>query len=66
MSIAKKPELVVRMARLELVAASLPLVEAEQAGAAHLSSLLQSQVRAWPPPLNDQKTLTWTVEQLRR
>ena len=52
-------------ARLELIAATLPLVEAETAGAAHLGNLLQAEVEAWPPPLNDEHSLRWTFEKLQ-
>jgi RimJ/RimL family protein N-acetyltransferase len=51
--------------RLEIVAATLPLIEAEVAGTANLSSMLNAETESWPPPGNDENTLQWTVERLR-
>jgi len=54
-----------RTERLELVAATLALVEAELAGSQHLGRLLQAEVESWPPPLNDEHSLRWTIDKLR-
>ena len=54
-----------RTARLELIAATLPLVEAEISGPARLGELLQAEVGAWPPPLNDENSLRWTFQKLQ-
>ena len=54
-----------RTARLELIAATLPLVEAEIADVAHLGDLLQAEVETWPPPLNDANSLQWTLQKLQ-
>jgi ribosomal-protein-alanine N-acetyltransferase len=54
-----------RTARLELIAATLSLVEAELAGPQHLAELLQAEVEAWPPPLNDENSLRWTFQKLQ-
>jgi [ribosomal protein S5]-alanine N-acetyltransferase len=54
-----------RTLRLELIAATLPLVEAEITGPAHLAELLSAEIETWPPPLNDEDSLQWTVEKLR-
>jgi [ribosomal protein S5]-alanine N-acetyltransferase len=54
-----------RTERLELVAATLPLVEAEITGPSRLAELLQAEVEAWPPPLNDENSLRWTFEKLQ-
>jgi [ribosomal protein S5]-alanine N-acetyltransferase len=54
-----------RTLRLELIAATLPLVETEIAGPAHLAELLSAEIETWPPPLNDENSLQWTVEKLR-
>jgi [ribosomal protein S5]-alanine N-acetyltransferase len=56
---------VLRTSRLELIAATLPLIEAEAAGAANLGPLLNVEIEAWPPPGNDENSLQWTVEKLR-
>jgi [ribosomal protein S5]-alanine N-acetyltransferase len=57
--------LVLRTSRLELVAATLSLIETELAGAAQLARSLDAESGAWPPPLNDEKSLRWTAEKLR-
>ena len=54
-----------RTARLEMIAATLPLVQAEIAGPAHLGELLSAEVETWPPPLNDEKSLRWTFQKLQ-
>lgn len=51
--------------RLELIAATLPLIEAELAGRANLSSMLSAEIEAWPPPGNDANSLQWSVDKLR-
>ena len=47
------------------MAATLPLVEAEIAGPAHLGERLQAEVETWPPPLNDENSLQWTFQKLQ-
>ncbi len=54
-----------RTPRLEMIAATLPLVEAEILGPAHLAELLSAEVEAWPPPLNDENSLLWTFQKLQ-
>jgi RimJ/RimL family protein N-acetyltransferase len=61
----KHSSLVICTPRLELIAATLPLIEAELAGGGSLSALLNAAIETWPPPLNDQDSLKWTVEKLR-
>ena len=51
--------------RLELIAATLPLIETELAGARQLAAVLGAEVGAWPPPGNDEGTLGWSVNKLR-
>jgi ribosomal-protein-alanine N-acetyltransferase len=51
--------------RLEIVAATLPLIEAELAGTANLGSMLNAEIEAWPPPGNDENSLQWSVDKLR-
>jgi RimJ/RimL family protein N-acetyltransferase len=58
--------LVLRTPRLELVAATLPLIETELAGAAQLARSLDAEAGEWPPPLNDENSLRWTVDKLRK
>ena len=54
-----------RTERLELVAATLELVQAERMGSVHLEKKLGAHVPpSWPPPLNDGDSLRWTIEQL--
>jgi hypothetical protein len=57
-------KLALRTPRLEIIAATLPLVEAELAGPDHLAASLQAEVGSWPPPLNDENSLRWTYEKL--
>jgi [ribosomal protein S5]-alanine N-acetyltransferase len=57
-------KLVLHTPRLELIAATLPLLEAEIAGPQRLSEVVQAEVGTWPPPLNDEKSLQWTYEKL--
>lgn len=51
--------------RLELIAATLPLIETEAAGTANLSAALNAEIETWPPPGNDENSLQWSVEKLR-
>lgn len=51
--------------RLELIAATLPLIETEAAGTADLSTALNAEIETWPPPGNDENSLQWSVEKLR-
>lgn len=54
-----------RTERLQLIAVTLELARAERAGPAHLGALLGAHVPpSWPPPLNDEHTLDWTIEYL--
>lgn len=56
-----------RTERLDLVAATLELVQAERVGPAHLEKKLGAHVPpSWPPPLNDEESLRWTSAQLAR
>ena len=51
--------------RLELIAATLPLIETEAAGTPNLSTALNAEIEGWPPPGNDENSLQWSVEKLR-
>jgi len=52
-----------RTERLQLIAATPELARAELRGIRHLGRLLGAHVPpTWPPPLNDEATLRWTVE----
>ncbi len=54
-----------RTERLQLVAATLELARAEQADPQRLGKLLGAHMPpTWPPPLNDEATLAWTIAQL--
>lgn len=66
MSLSSSLSLRLQTPRLELIAATLPLVEAEIAGPARLADLLHAEVGSWPPPLNDANSLQWTFERLRQ
>ena len=56
-----------RTERLQLVAVTLELAQAERAGPQRLAKLLHAHVPpSWPPPLNDERTLRWTIEFLTR
>jgi ribosomal-protein-alanine N-acetyltransferase len=57
--------LFLRTSRLELIAATLPMIEAEVAGVDNLSAMLNVKVEAWPPPGNDANSLGWTLEKLQ-
>jgi len=59
------PNLVIHTPRLEVIAATLPLIELELSGASRLAVALNAEVAAWPPPLNDENSLRWTAERLR-
>jgi len=57
--------LVLRTARLELVACTLDLVRPEAAGVRVLAAMLGvAEPEHWPPPLNDEKSQQWVREQL--
>lgn len=62
---AKPASLILHTPRLEIIAATLPLIETELAGVAQLGRALNAEVGAWPPPLNDDSSLQWTVDKLR-
>ncbi len=51
--------------RLEIVAATLTLIEMEAADLSGLSEVLNVEIEAWPPPGNDESSLQWSVEKLR-
>lgn len=54
-----------RTERLQLVAVTLELARAELAGPQRLAKLLAAHVPpSWPPPLNDESTLRWTIQAL--
>lgn len=54
-----------RTERLQLVAATLELARAELADPQRLGKLLGAHVPpSWPPPLNDEQTLRWTIAAL--
>jgi len=54
-----------RTERLQLVAATLELARAELAGPRRLEKVLGAHVPpSWPPPLNDEHSLRWTIEAL--
>jgi RimJ/RimL family protein N-acetyltransferase len=54
-----------RTERLQLVAVTLELARAELASPRRLEKLLGAHVPpSWPPPLNDEKTLRWTIDYL--
>ena len=58
-------ELKLRTPRLEIVAASLPLIETEAQDAVKLAATLNAEIEDWPPPGNDENSLRWSVEKLR-
>ena len=58
-------ELVLHTPRLEIVAATLALIEAELAGPQQLATALRAEFSGWPPPGNDESTLNWSVSKLR-
>jgi ribosomal-protein-alanine N-acetyltransferase len=59
--------LVLRTARLELVACTVELARAEAAGVQALAAILQTaRPSSWPPPLNDDNSQRWVREQLER
>jgi RimJ/RimL family protein N-acetyltransferase len=52
-----------RTERLQLVAVTLELARAERTGPRRLAQALGAHVPpSWPPPLNDEKTLRWTID----
>jgi ribosomal-protein-alanine N-acetyltransferase len=56
-----------RTERLQLVAVTLELARAERAGPKPLEKLLHAHVPpSWPPPLNDETTLAWTIDMLTK
>jgi len=66
MSAAKSDaQLVIHTPRLEIIGATLPLIEIELSGAGKLAAAFNAEVSAWPPPLNDENSLLWTVNKLR-
>jgi ribosomal-protein-alanine N-acetyltransferase len=62
---ALNEKLVLRTPRLELVAATLPLIEIEVSGAANLAASLNAELESWPPPGNDESSLRWTLEKMQ-
>jgi ribosomal-protein-alanine N-acetyltransferase len=57
--------LILRTPHLEIVAATLALIETEVSGPKSLAAALNAEVGAWPPPMNDESSLRWTVEKLK-
>lgn len=58
---------VIETPRLRLVPASRELALAELEGRPALAALLQADVPAsWPPPLNDEQTVRWTLDKLEK
>lgn len=56
-----------RTERLQLVATTLELARAELADPRRLEKLLLAHVPpSWPPPLNDESTLRWTIDALAK
>jgi len=54
-----------RTERLDLVAATPELLQAERMGPVHLEKKLAAHVPpSWPPPLNGDDTLRWSIAQL--
>jgi len=54
-----------RTERLHLVAVTLELAHAELVGPMHLETALGAHVPpSWPPPLNDEHSLRWTIATL--
>ena len=51
--------------RLELIAATLPLIETESTGMANLSTALNAEIETWPAPGNDESSLRWSIDKLR-
>jgi hypothetical protein len=51
--------------RLDIIAATLPLVEAEVLNPAELAAALDAELETWPPPLNDENSVRWTHEKLK-
>lgn len=60
-----RERLIVLSERLELIAATLSLIEAEMSSSIKLAFLLRAEIESWPPPLNDEQSLRWTFERLR-
>jgi RimJ/RimL family protein N-acetyltransferase len=50
-------ELTIRTQRLELIAATLELADAEMHDRSRFSALLDARVADWPPPLNDELSM---------
>ena len=61
----RRVPLKLRTGRLELIAATLPLIETEAAGTSNLSGALNAEIETWPPPGNDESSLRWSVDKLR-
>ena len=54
-----------RTERLQLMAVTLELARAELVDSRRLARLLGAHVpTSWPPPLNDEKSLRWTIDAL--
>jgi [ribosomal protein S5]-alanine N-acetyltransferase len=62
---ASAAPLTIRTPRLELIAATLPFVQAEVAGTDHLAAMINADVTSWPPPGNDENSLRWTLDKLQ-
>ena len=61
----RRVPLTLRTGRLELIAATLPLIETEATGTSNLSTALNAEIETWPPPGNDEGSLRWSIEKLR-
>jgi [ribosomal protein S5]-alanine N-acetyltransferase len=62
---ASDEKLVLRTPRLEIVAATLSLIETEASNLVRLGDILNAEIENWPPPGNDANSLQWSVEKLR-
>ena len=61
------PILRIRSPRLALVAATVELAKAERADRQRFSALLGATIpHDWPPPLNDEQSVSWLIELLER
>lgn len=63
---ADRPRAILRTSRLDLVAATAPVLMAEMEGPDALARLLEARVGAdWPPALYDAEALEWSLDQVR-
>ena len=60
-------KLSIKTERLELIPCTLEIVEAEKSDRSQFSHLLDALVPDnWPPPLNDEESLLWTLKQCEK